>query len=183
MLIASRMTAERDVRRRSAASRTRRESSRETLRVVGCTLLSCATVAKDERVERLRAIPLFSGCSEKQLRFIATRVEDLDFPSGRVLTEQGRSGGEFFIVLSGEAEVRHDGAVVNTMKAGDHFGEIALLDNGPRTATVVARTPMRCLVLSPRQFQDVLHQDAEIAVTLLHAVTHRLRSGSHLPAD
>jgi CRP-like cAMP-binding protein len=72
---------------------------------------------------------------------------------------------------------------VNRLRAGDHFGEIALLDNGPRTATVVATTPMRCLVLSPRQFQDVLHQDAEIAVTLLHAVTRRLRNADHLPAD
>jgi len=140
-------------------------------------------VARDERVERLRAIPLFSGCSEKQLQFIATRVEDVDFPAGKVLTEQGRSGGEFFIILSGEAEVRRDGATVDAMSAGDHFGEIALLDNGPRTATVVAKTPMRCLVLSPRQFQDVLHQDAEIAVTLLHSVTRRLRNASRLSAD
>jgi CRP-like cAMP-binding protein len=140
-------------------------------------------MAKDERVERLRTVPLFANCSEKQLRFIATRVEDLDFPGGKILTEQGKSGGEFFIILSGEAEVRQDGGVVNRLKAGDHFGEIALLDNGPRTATVVATTPMRCLVLSPRQFQDVLHQDAEIAVTLLHAVTKRLRSAEHLPAD
>lgn len=140
-------------------------------------------MAKDERVERLRSVPLFSGCSDRQLQFIATRVEDIDLPAGKVLTEQGKSGGEFFIVLSGEAEVRQDGALVNTMRAGDHFGEIALLDNGPRTATVTARTPMRCLVLSPRQFQDVLHQDAEIAVTLLHSVTRRLRAAAQLPAD
>jgi CRP-like cAMP-binding protein len=140
-------------------------------------------VANDPRVERLRKVPLFAGCSEKQLAFIATRVEDIDLPAGKVLTQQGKSGGEFFIVLSGEAEVEHDGELVNTMKEGDHFGEIALLDNGPRTATVTAKTPMRVLLLSPRQFQDVLHQDAEIAVTLLHSVTRRLRNAAHLPAD
>ena len=140
-------------------------------------------MAKDERVERLRAVPLFAGCSDKQLRFIASRVEDLDLPQGKTLTEQGKSGGEFFVVLSGEAEVERDGKVVDTIRAGDHFGEISLLDNGPRTATVVARTPMRCLVLSPRQFQDVLHQDAEIAVTLLHSVTKRLRAAGHLASD
>lgn len=131
---------------------------------------------KDERVERLRGVPLFSGLAEKQLQFIATRVEDLDFPAGKTLTQEGRSGGEFFVILQGEAEVRQGDTVVNRLKAGDHFGEIALLDNGPRTATVVTTTPMRCLVLSPRQFQDVLHQDAEIAVTLLHSVTKRLRA-------
>jgi CRP-like cAMP-binding protein len=140
-------------------------------------------VARDERVERLRKVPLFSGCSDKQLQFIATRVEDLEFEPGRVLTEEGHSGGEFFIILSGEAEVKQHGKPINTMGAGDHFGEIALLDNGPRTATVTAKTAMRCLVLSPRQFQDVLHQEAEIAVTLLHSVTKRLRQASELPAD
>lgn len=139
---------------------------------------------KDERVERLRAIPLFMACSEKQLQFIATRVEDLEFKAGKVLCEQGRSGGEFFIVLSGEAEVERDGKIVDTIKAGDHFGEIALIDDGPRTATVTAKTPLRCLVLAPRQFQDVLHQDAEIAVHILRDVTKRLRAASRtLPAD
>jgi len=140
-------------------------------------------MTKDARVERLRSVPLFSTCSEKQLEFIATRVEDLEFPEGKVLTEQGRSGGEFFIVLSGEAEVKKDGAVIARIGPGDFFGEIALLDNGPRTATVIARTALRCFVLSPRQFQDVLHQNADIAVTLLHAVTKRLRNTTPLTAD
>lgn len=141
-------------------------------------------MAKDERVERLRAIPLFMACNEKQLQFIATRVEELDFKAGKVLCQQGKSGGEFFIVLTGEAEVERDGKVVDTIKAGDHFGEISLIDDGPRTATVTARTPLRCLVLSPRQFQDVLHQDAEIAVHILRDVTKRLRASTrNLPAD
>lgn len=70
--------------------------------------------------------------------------------------------------------MRQGDRVVNRLKAGDHFGEIAPLDNGPRTATVVTTTPIRRLVLSPRQFQDVLHQDAEIAVTLLRSVTERM---------
>jgi CRP-like cAMP-binding protein len=141
-------------------------------------------MAKDERVERLRAIPLFMACNEKQLQFIATRVEDLEFKAGKVLCQQGKSGGEFFIVLSGEAQVERDGKVVDTIKTGDHFGEIALIDDGPRTATVTAMTPLRCLVLSPRQFQDVLHQDAEIAVHILRDVTKRLRASTRtLPTD
>jgi CRP-like cAMP-binding protein len=124
------------------------------------------------------------ACSEKQLQFIATRVEELDFKAGKVLCQQGKSGGEFFIVLSGEAEVERDGKVVDTIKVGDHFGEISLIDDGPRTATVTAKTPLHCLVLSPRQFQDVLHQDAEIAVHILRDVTKRLRASTRtLPAD
>lgn len=140
-------------------------------------------MAKDPRVDRLRAVPLFSGCNDKHLEFIATRVEDIDVPSGKVLTEQGKSGGEFFIVVAGEAEVKRDGAVVDSIKPGDFFGEIALLDNGPRTATVTSTTPMRLLVLSPRQFQDVLHDDAEIAVTILHTVVRRLRKGAAIAND
>lgn len=141
-------------------------------------------MSKDERVERLRAIPLFMDCSDKQLQFISRSVEDLEFKAGKVLCQQGKSGGEFFIVLSGEAEVERDGKVVDSIKVGDHFGEIALLDNGPRTATVTAKTDLRCLVLSPRQFQDVLHQDAEIAVHMLRDVTKRLRASTRtLPAD
>ncbi len=140
-------------------------------------------MAKDPRIDRLRAVPLFSGCNEKHLEFIATRVDEVDVAAGRVLTEQGKSGGEFFIVLTGEADVKRDGAVVDAIRSGDFFGEIALLDNGPRTATVTARTPMRLLVLSPRQFQDVLHHESEIAVTILHTVTRRLRAAAHLPAD
>ena len=140
-------------------------------------------MAKDERVERLRTVPLFAGCSSEQLRFIASRVEELDFPAGKVLTREGESGGEFFVVLEGQAEVKVGSAPIDTMKAGDFFGEIALLDNGPRTATVTTTTAMRALVLSPRQFQDVLHQNGEIATALLHAVTHRLRRGTRLPAD
>ena len=140
-------------------------------------------MAKDPRVDRLRAVPLFSGCNDKHLEFIATRVDEVDVNAGRVLTEEGQSGGEFFIVVSGEAEVKRAAKAVDTIRAGDFFGEIALLDNGPRTATVTATSPMRLLVLSPRQFQDVLHSEPEIAITLLHTVTKRLRRDAHLPAD
>ena len=141
-------------------------------------------MAKDPRVDRLRKVPLFEACNDKQLQFIATRVEEVDVPAGKVLTEQGRSGGEFFVILSGEADVRRGAATVNTLGAGDYFGEIALLDNGERTATVTAKTPLRCLVLSPRQFQDVLYQDPAIAVSMLHSVVRRLRAAAReLPTD
>jgi len=138
---------------------------------------------EDPRIDRLRTVPLFDACDEKQLQFIATRVEEVDVPAGKVFTEQGRSGGEFFVILSGEAEVKRAGAVVAHLRTGDYFGEIALLDNGPRTATVVAKSPIRCLVLSPGQFQDVLYQNPTLAVTMLHAVVRRLRANAQLPSD
>lgn len=140
-------------------------------------------MAKDERVERLRSVPLFAGCNDKQLEFIATRVEDLDFPSGRTLCEQGQSGADFFVILSGQAEVRRNGTVLRTLGPGEFFGEISLVDNTPRSATVVSVTPMRCLVLGPNQFQDVLFQSADIAVQVLHAVATRLRATGTVHAD
>ncbi|TMF74929.1 MAG: cyclic nucleotide-binding domain-containing protein [Chloroflexi bacterium] len=133
----------------------------------------------DPRLERLRSVPLFGSCTEKELAFIASRADEVDIPAGRVLTEKGKSGGDFFIILDGRAEV--DAAPgKRTLGAGDFFGEIALIDNGPRTATVKAATPMRCLVLGHAQFRDVLHQNGEIAVKILRAVTERLRAATPL---
>jgi CRP/FNR family transcriptional regulator, cyclic AMP receptor protein len=134
----------------------------------------------DPRVERLRAVPLFSGCTEKELVFIASRVDEVDIAEGRVLTEKGKSGGDFFVILEGRADVEADQGS-RTLGPGEFFGEIALIDNGPRTATVKAATPMRCMVLGHSQFRDVLHQNGEIAVKILRAVTERLRAATPLP--
>jgi CRP/FNR family transcriptional regulator len=134
----------------------------------------------DPRVDRLRAVPLFAACTEQELRFIASRVDEVDLPAGRVLCEKGKSGGDFFIILEGRVEVDAPEGT-KTLGPGDFFGEIALLDNGPRSATVRSATPLRCLVLGPAQFRDVLHQNTEIAVKMLHAVTQRLRASAALP--
>lgn len=133
----------------------------------------------DARIQQLRSVPLFAGCTDKELGFIASRVDEVDIPAGKVLTEKGRRGGDFFIILEGQAEVDADQGK-RTLGPGDFFGEIALIDNGPRTATVKATAAMRCLVLGHEQFRDVLHQNGEIAVKILRAVTERLRAATHL---
>jgi CRP/FNR family cyclic AMP-dependent transcriptional regulator len=133
----------------------------------------------DARVTQLRSVPLFAGCTDKELAFIASRADEVDIPAGKVLTETGTSGGDFFIILEGKAEVEATQGK-RTLGPGDFFGEIALIDNGPRTATVKAATPMRCLVLGHAQFRDVLHQNGEIAVKILRAVTQRLRAATLL---
>ena len=135
----------------------------------------------DPRVERLRRVPLFAACTDKQLQFIAGRVDELDLPAGSVLCREGQSGGDFFVLLSGTADVSVAGTSIKELGEGEFFGEIALLDNGPRTATVTVTKPARALVLGPSQFRDVLHQNAEIAVSMLYSVVQRLRAGSHLP--
>ena len=135
----------------------------------------------DPRIARLRSVPLFSSCSDRELAFIASRTDEVDIEQGRVLCEEGDSGGDFFVILDGRADVKASSGRNTTLGPGDFFGEIALLDNGPRTATVKATTPMRCLVLGHAQFRDVLHQNADIAVKILRAVTQRLRAATQLP--
>ena len=134
----------------------------------------------DARIDRLRSVPLFASCTDKELSFIASRVDEVDIPAGQVLTKKGESGGDFFIILEGKAEVEAAEGK-RALGPGDFFGEIALLDNGPRTATVRAATAMRCLVLGHEQFRDVLHQNGDIAVKVLRAVTQRLRAATPLP--
>ena len=131
-----------------------------------------------EAVQRLRAVPLFSSCNDKEVQFIATQLEEMDFPAGRTLCDEGKSGGDFFIILSGNVEVTRGGKHVPTLKEDDFLGEISLVDNGPRTATVVASSPMRCLVLGPWQFQSVLHQNADIAVRVPYDAKAAPRAGS-----
>ncbi|HEY7624794.1 MAG TPA: cyclic nucleotide-binding domain-containing protein [Candidatus Limnocylindria bacterium] len=137
----------------------------------------------DPRVARLRSVPLFASCTDKELGFIASRTDEVDIEQGRVLCEEGRSGGDFFVILEGKADVAASSGRNTTLGPGDFFGEIALIDNGPRTATVKAETSMRCLVLGHTQFRDVLHQNGDIAVKILRAVTQRLRAATQLHAD
>ena len=137
----------------------------------------------DARAARLKAVPLFAHCTAKQIQFMVTQVEDMDFAAGRVLCTEGKSGGDFFILLSGAADVTRKGRKIAKMAPGDFFGEIALVDGGPRTATVTTTAASRCLVLGPRQFQNVLHQDTDIAHSVMKALTLRVREAGAAKAD
>jgi CRP/FNR family transcriptional regulator, cyclic AMP receptor protein len=130
----------------------------------------------DKRSEMLKKVPLFSACNDKQIAFIGSQVEEMDFPAGKTLCRQGESGGEFFVLLSGTCDVQVDGRSIRSLSGGDFFGEIALIDHGPRTATVVTKEPIRALVLSRSQFQNVLHQNEEITMAVMAALGARLRT-------
>src|SRR5207237_1651698 len=108
----------------------------------------------DPRVARLKAVPLFAHCNGKQIEFIATQVEDMEFAAGRVLCTEGQSGGDFFVLLSGAADVTRKGRRIARMAPGHFFGGVAVLDGGPRPATVPTTEPNRCLLLGPGPFPD-----------------------------
>ena len=124
--------------------------------------------------EKLAAVPLFEGLSKKQLRRISSLMTRIDRPAGQVLTTEGQRGYEFFIVLEGEVEVRQGDRVIATRRPGDYLGEIALLDRRPRTATVVATTPVSVEVLSGSEFVSLLAEVPELSEQVMATMAQRL---------
>ena len=129
---------------------------------------------RNRKLELLRSVPLFAGCSKKELEQISKIADEIDFPAGRELTRQGGAGREFFVLIEGAAEVIRDGKRVNTMQPGDFFGELALITKTPRTATVTTATPVDALVITARDFERLLMQDPLIALKVMRAVVERL---------
>jgi CRP/FNR family cyclic AMP-dependent transcriptional regulator len=102
---------------------------------------------------QLKGVPFFSGLSKRELDAVAREVDELDFPAGRVLIRQGEFGHEFFVIVEGTAEVLQDDAAIAEMGPSDFFGELALLEEERRTATVRATSPMRVLVMTRQSFR------------------------------
>lgn len=127
--------------------------------------------------ERLRQVPIFQGLSEKQLRQISSLMTRVDRAPGTVLIEEGRIGNEFFIVLEGKVEVRRGDHVIATRGPGEFFGEIALLDKRPRTATVAVIEPVVVEVLSRQEFSSLLAQAPELAQEIMATMARRLAAG------
>jgi len=123
---------------------------------------------------RLAEVPLFEGLSKKELRLISQLATYVEEPAGAVLTEEGMSGREFFVVLDGWIEVYHDGRIIADYGPGYVFGEIALIDDRPRTATVVAKTPVTLDVIAQREFWAMLDQVPKLSKKLLKVVARRL---------
>lgn len=109
------------------------------------------------------------------MRKIRASLDALTVPAGKVLVEEGRIGQEFFIIVDGKATVSRNGRKVATLSAGDHFGELALLDRRPRSASVTSTTHLDVLVMSQRQFNGLLESVPTIARKLLSALATRLR--------
>jgi CRP/FNR family transcriptional regulator, cyclic AMP receptor protein len=140
-----------------------------------------ALIKQDMKVEALKQSPLFEGLSRKQLTNVARLTDDLEVPAGTVLCRQGTRGQEFFVIVDGEATVTRGKKAVATIGSGDFFGEIALLEQVTRTATVTAATPLRFFVVSDRAFKAVLDTDPTIERKVLRALARRLVSNSGDP--
>jgi CRP/FNR family cyclic AMP-dependent transcriptional regulator len=123
----------------------------------------------------LSNIWLFSTATAKERRALRQALEEVTVKAGRVLCEEGAVGREFFLIVSGEASVRHNNRKVRNLGPGDYFGELALIDRQPRSATVVADTDMDLLVLGQREFNGALVTMPELSRKLMVALATRVR--------
>ena len=128
-----------------------------------------------DHLEHLAKVSLFAGADHKELVEIAKATTELTVDAGRVLVRQGEPGREAFIVVEGRATVTVDGKEVAQLGPGDAIGEMSLLDRGLRSASVTADTPMRLLVLDPREFKGLMMSIPAIAVKVAAALAARVR--------
>jgi CRP/FNR family transcriptional regulator, cyclic AMP receptor protein len=129
---------------------------------------------RNEKVELIKKVPLFSGCSKRDLEQIAQIADEIDLAEGKEMTREGSRGREFFVLLEGDADVTKGGSSINKLGAGDFFGEIALVSDSPRTATVTATSPVRALVITDRSFRRLLDEQPEIQRKVLVELAERL---------
>ena len=126
-------------------------------------------------VDLLAQVPLFSGLSRRQLRRLAEHADTASFRRGENIVEAEQPGGTFYVILEGEAKVLRRGRTVDRMGPGDFFGEISLLDGGPRTASVVAETPVVTIRVFKRSFDRLVSQEPAVAAEILAVLAGRLR--------
>ena len=134
-----------------------------------------AAMARDEKLEHLRTVPLFAHMGRSELERLGQLTDEIEVGLDRVLAEQGEIGHEFFFVLDGRLMVLDGHRPIATMGPGDFFGEIALLDGRPRTATVRAEGITRLLVIGHREFHALMDEFPSVRTAVLDAVAERLR--------
>jgi CRP/FNR family transcriptional regulator, cyclic AMP receptor protein len=131
---------------------------------------------KDTKIDLLKAVPLFAGCSKTELQRIASLADELDLGESATLIREGERGREFIVVVEGTVDVTRKGKKIRELGAGDFIGEIALVSDVPRTATVTATTPVRLLVVTDRAFRGLVEQMPSIATKVLQSLGERLHA-------
>lgn len=133
---------------------------------------------QDAKREALRRSPLFEDLSRKELTELAKLTDDVDDAAGAVPCEEGRIGREFFVIMEGTVEVTQRGKRIRSLGSGDFLGEIALLEDVPRTATATAKTPIRFFVMTRQAFHRLLDANPQVERKVLRALARRVASTS-----
>ena len=137
-----------------------------------------------QRADVLSSVPFFAGLSKRHVRQLAADAREIDATAGDVIVQAGQPGRGFFVVLEGRAKVVGPrGRAVASLGVGDHFGELALLDGGPRTASVVAETDLVVMTLPRQTFRRMLKKDHAVAAKLLETLASIIRRQSPLPSE
>ena len=126
--------------------------------------------------ELLARVPLFAGLPKRHLRAVAGIAQEKQFPDKTVIAEEGKAGGDFYVIVEGQASVVRGGRKLARLLPGDFFGEIALLDEGPRMASVVSETPLAAMVINRKPFQAILEREPSIVLKMLEELAGRLRN-------
>jgi CRP/FNR family cyclic AMP-dependent transcriptional regulator len=151
---------------------------------VDVPVINVACPPESEVKERtLRLVPLFANLPKRRLRALARAALTHDYGTGDTIVTPGSTDGDLFVILDGRASVRKDGQTIASFTAGEFFGEISLLDPGPRTAEIVADAPTRCLRLAGEDFWDLLEADPRLSSALLRHLGRRMRTIVQPPAD
>ena len=129
---------------------------------------------KNAKVEMLRRVPLFSQCSKKELEEVASVADEVSLADGRVLIREGERGREFFVIIDGELTVRRKSRKIATMRDGGFVGEMSLVLDKPRNATVTAEGPVRALVITDRAFKRLLEHSPGIQLKVMRALAERV---------
>jgi CRP/FNR family transcriptional regulator, cyclic AMP receptor protein len=141
-----------------------------------------ALFTQDTKVKSLRQAPLFEGLSKKELTELARRSEDMELDPGTVLCREGEIGQEFFVILEGEVDIKRKGKSLGTRGPGDFIGEIALLEDIERTATVTAKTPLHVFVLTRPAFQHLVNEHPAVERKVMRTLARRLAALSTDPS-
>ena len=131
-------------------------------------------LGRNAKADLIREVPLFAHCTRGEIAKVASIADEIDVPAGKELIREGDRGREFFVMLTGTADVRRKGRKINALKPNDFFGEIALVSRSPRTATVTTTSDARLLVITASAFRGLLDQSPRIQLRVLEALADRL---------
>src|SRR3954447_2381182 len=134
----------------------------------------------DPALEWLAGVALFNGVPKRDLVTIRDTMREREFDEGEAVVTEGHDEGRFYLITEGKATVRAGDRVLSVLGAGDYFGEISLIDRGPRTATVIADSPLKTLTLAPFAFRPVLKSHPDVAYAILVEMCRRVREADKL---
>ncbi len=132
---------------------------------------------KDAKTELIRSLPLFADCTPPEVAEVAAIADEIDLSAGRRLATENADGQEFVVIIEGTAEVTRGDEVINHLRSGDFFGEVALVSGTPRTASVVASSPVHALVIEGHAFRRLLEDAPDIREKVERAIAQRTGDG------